>query len=485
MTTFDIFEAAREAPDRVALITPEETWTFHELSIRVRAAFDELAEAGSAAGERVVLQAYNSATSVVRLLALGHVGATAVLLHPKLTEAETAALVEDAEPHAVWRDRVERVARVSSSASRETPLAMLYTSGTTGRPKGAMLSRAAFEASARASEKNLGWRDDDRWVLCLPVCHVGGLSVITRCVMARRAVVLLPRFDAGAVLDAVVTHRGTILSVVPTMLRALLDADRDGVMPRLRVVLSGGALTPRALLERCARARVRVLTTYGLTEACSQVTTQRTREGEDAFVVHDDAGVALGGTRVEVVDGAGEVVAAGRVGRIRVKGPQLMTGYWKHPPLGDAWLDTGDLGSLDAHGNLRLSARRTDLIVTGGENVYPAEVEQVIDSLAGVRVSLVFGLADETWGQLVAAAIVREEGASRDEDAWLRETHEAISQKLASHKRPRRVCVVDELPLRSNGKVDRAGAVARFTPRVGEWPDVSGDARRRDPDRAG
>jgi O-succinylbenzoic acid--CoA ligase len=349
---------------------------------------------------------------------------------------------------------------------------MLYTSGTTGRPKGAVLSRAAFEASARASEKNLGWRDDDRWVLCLPVCHVGGLSVITRCLMARRAVVLLTRFDAGAVLDAVVAHRGTILSVVPTMLRALLDADRDGALSRLRVLLSGGALTPRSLLERCARARVRVLTTYGLTEACSQVTTQRPREGEDAFVVHDDAGVALDGTRVEVVDDLGEVVPAGVVGRIRVKGPQLMNGYWRHAPLGDAWLDTGDLGSLDAQGNLRLSARRTDLIVTGGENVYPAEVEQVIDALAGVRASLVFGLADETWGQLVAAAIVREEGAAGDEDAWLSALHDELTRRLASHKRPRRVCVVEELPLRSNGKVDRAGAVARFTSRVREWPGV-------------
>ena len=285
--------------------------------------------------------------------------------------------------------------------------------------------------------------------------------------------VLLPRFDARSVLDAIVSERATLLSVVPTMLRALLDADERDAMSRPRVVLVGGAATPRSLLERCAERGVRALTTWGLTEACSQVTTQRYVPSAP-FAVRDDSGAALGGAELSIVDEDGTPVETGAIGRILVRGPTVMTGYWGHPPrLAEQWFDTGDLGSFDHERSLTISARRTDLIVTGGENVYPVEVEHSLCEIDGISAAMVFGVPDERWGQVVAAAIVRSRTID-DEARWLAETARLIAERVASHKRPRRVCVVDALPMRSTGKVDRAEGVRIFAPMLREWSSTEG-----------
>ncbi len=471
-----VFSAARACPDRDALVWEGATLSYRALADRVALACEALRARSVLRGSRVAVRAHNHPDAVVTLLALMELDATAVLVHPRLTDLEAQALLDDAEPDLVLTSHSEhapssmRVAAAPRGAGHDPDavLAMLYTSGTTGRPKGAMLSRRAFAASADASAANLGWRDDDRWLLCLPVCHVGGFSVLTRCVMARRCVVLLPRFDAAAVLAAIARERATILSVVPTMLGALLDADHDGALARLRAVLVGGAATSTALRARCASRRVRALATYGLTEACSQVTTQRLPPEGSPFAVVEGSGPPLAGVEVSLRDEAGDAVPPGAVGRVFVRGPSVMTGYWRHPPLAGAWLDTGDLGSFDAERSLHLHARRTDLIVTGGENVYPAEVEHALVELDGVAAAMVFGVPDDTWGHVVAAAIVRSRTID-DEAAWLRALKPVVAARLASHKRPRRVCVVDALPMRATGKVDRAEGVRAFAPRLAPW----------------
>ncbi len=470
-----VFSAAREAPHRDALVWQSETLSYRSLADRVWPVMERLRARGVTRGSRVAVRAQNDPEAVFALLALMELDATAALIHPRLTEIEAQALLDDAAPSLVldgrsvdaplsardaWRD--QRIAH-----EPDATLAMLYTSGTTGRPKGAMLPRSAFVASAEASAANLGWRDDDRWLLCLPVCHVGGFSVLTRCVMARRCAVMLPRFDAAAVLASITRDRATLLSVVPTMLRALLDHADAGALSSLRAVLVGGAATPRSLLERCASAGVRALTTWGLTEACSQVTTQRYDESAP-LVARDDSGAPLAGFEVELVGDDGAPVATGEIGRIRVKGPSVMSGYWGHAPRDGAWLDTGDLGSFDAERNLTIHARRTDLIVTGGENVYPVEVEHSLMESTGVEAAMVFGVADERWGQAVAAAIVRSRTID-DESAWRSSLAAELARRLAPHKRPRRVCVVDALPMRATGKVDRAEGARAFTPLLRDW----------------
>ncbi|WP_434047415.1 MULTISPECIES: AMP-binding protein [Sorangium] len=475
---------------------------FGDLAPAVAAVCARLARAGVGQGARVALVAPNALGTVVVLHALLVLGAVLVPIHPRLTAGEASLLLDDARTDLVLREpelaallddagrelaarrergpRAAEAIEIARGAGVVPPdpsgdLAIVYTSGTTGRPKGAVLPRRAFLAAAEASAANLGVRDDDRWLLCMPLCHVGGLSIVTRCLLARRAVVLVPRFDPAAVLASIARDRATLLSVVPTMLLALLEADRDNVLARLRAVLVGGAGAPERALGECARRGVPALTTYGLTEACSQVTVQRPR---DPRTREPGSGAPISGVELRIA-GAG----SDGVGRIEIRGPVLFRGYHRGPERapellvdGAGWFSTGDLGAVDAAGRLHVAARRSDLIVTGGENVYPAEVEQVLASCAGVAGAVVFGVQDERWGQVVAAAIVPDHGAPGAMDgaalppALLDDLAAAVAARLAPHKRPRRLCAAAALPLTAAGKLDRAGAAARFAAALAPFP---------------
>jgi O-succinylbenzoic acid--CoA ligase len=482
-------DAEPEVAARVALVADGRALRYDELAGRVRRAAVALAGAGIGARSRVALTAYPRVDTVVAILALAELGATLVPLHPRLTPAEADAIAADAAVDLRVRDdapeALEELASqacgclgaafrpddlVGAAHDPESALAIIHTSGTSGRPKGAVLSRRAFAASAAASARNLGWTPDDRWLLAMPLAHVGGLSILTRSLAARRTVVLEPRFDPAAVLAAITRERVTLLSVVPTMLAALLDEDRQGALASLRAVLVGGAAAPARLLDECARRRVPALTTYGLTETCSQVASQRPR---DAGTLEPGSGRALPGVELRVARADASPALAGEVGRIVVRGPMLMSGYWQGrgaplaAPFDDAgFFDTGDLGALDEQGRLHVEGRRADLVVTGGENVYPAEVERALEACAGVGQALVFGVDDERWGQLVACAIVPDSTVPFDEARVARE----LAARLAPHKRPRRLCVVEALPVARSGKLARDAAPPRFAGALVPWP---------------
>jgi O-succinylbenzoic acid--CoA ligase len=473
---------------RVALVGDGETLRFEALAARVRRVAAALAGAGVGLGSRVVLVAHARVETVVALLALAELGATAVPVHPRLTTPEADALARDAAADLRLRDLdTEALEELASSACAclggarlddglprahepAAPFAMVQTSGSTGHPKLAVLSRGAIAAAASVSTARLGFREDDRWLLAMPLAHVGGLSIVTRCLAARRTIVLEPRFDPAAVLAAIARERVTLLSVVPTMLAALLDADRAGVLASLRVVLVGGAHTPRALGEECARRRVRALASYGLTELASQVTTQPPRDPRVALA---GSGLPLPGVVVRVARADGAEAASGEVGRILAGGPTRMSGYFRGrgAPLdapfdGAGLFDTGDLGAFDDDGHLHVDGRRADLVVTGGENVSPAEVERALEACPGVGRALVFGVPDERWGEIVACALVPADPSSFDPSRVARE----LAAGLAPHKRPRRACVVDALPLSAAGKPDRRGAAERLAAVLRPWP---------------
>jgi O-succinylbenzoic acid--CoA ligase len=223
------------------------------------------------------------------------------------------------------------------------------------------------------------------------------------------------------------------------MLARVIDANSQWRPPaHFRAVLLGGAAASRRLLRTAASRRIPVLATYGLTETCSQVTTTRYDDRFDA--TDTGAGPPLPGVDIRIVDD-----------RIQVRGAMLTAGYWNEPPLARGeWFDTGDIGRVDARGWLHVLARRADLIVTGGENVYPAEVEQELEALPGIAAAGVFGVHDELWGRTVAAALVADESPPTD-TALL--AH--IEARLAPHKRPRHVCFVASLPQTPGGKLDR------------------------------
>lgn len=460
-----VFSAAQECGDHLALIGPDGTWTYRALAVQVRCICAGLSARGFDPKTIVALRASNRPQTVMTILALIALGIPFVAIHPRWTDPEVRIVMQDAQAAALLDDaQIDVLLSCAPSASVQTenreisdqdPLAILYSSGTSGTPKGAILSRAAFVASAKGSAHNLGWQTDDRWLLCLPLCHIGGLSIVVRCLCARKTVVLLSRFDPNAVLLHVRQSRATLLSVVPVMLHALLDADTDKVLPSLRAVLCGGAATPLALIERAQKQGCNVLLTYGLTEACSQVTVQSLGE---APTQRRGSGRAIAGMQIEIRNEDGTVLAPGGVGNIWISGSSLMTGYVGRTPLSGAWFDTGDIGELSADGTLTVYSRRLDLIITGGENVYPLEVEQALLADPQVQAAVVFGIPHPQWGATVAAALVVRPGFD------FAALTESLCLRLAPFKRPRLWAKLSVLPELPSGKIDRRRVVADATP---------------------
>jgi O-succinylbenzoic acid--CoA ligase len=419
-----IFAAAREAGSAPALLIGARCYSYEELARLTRERLRSL-PAAAHAGRAVPVIGTNTLDTVLALYALLECGAPALLLHPKLTAAERAVEI----------DATDRAAHALPAGAA----AILYTSGTTGRARGTVLTRAALIASAQASAANLGWQDDDRWLLVMPIARIGGLSIITRALAARRTVVLAPRFDAGSLPQQLIEQRVTLISLVPTMLALLLERVPDWTAPsHLRALLLGGAAASHALLLRARVLQLPLVLTYGCTETSSQVAA--TPYAQRYCAAECGAGRPLPGAEVRVVDG-----------RIEVRGPMLMAGYLGETPLAaGAWFDTSDIGEIDSDGWLHVHARAGDLIVTGGNNVYPAEVERALEACAGVRAAGVFGVADTTWGETVAAALVVD-GELPTPQALL----DHLAARLAPHKRPRAICFVPELPQTAAGKVDR------------------------------
>jgi O-succinylbenzoic acid--CoA ligase len=244
------------------------------------------------------------------------------------------------------------------------------------------------------------------------------------------------------------------------MLFDLLASDRDNHLAKLETVLLGGAAASPKLLEECARRKIRVLTTYGLTEACSQVTTQRPH---DPKFVELGSGNALRGTEIKITSADGSASKSAEIGSISIRSATLMHGYLGAPPVAENWFDTGDVGSLDELGRLHVAARRRDVIITGGENVYPLQVEAALLSCSGIDEAVVFGVSDERWGEIVAAVVVV--GKSFDEDRALLE----LRTKLASFKHPRKIAIVSELPKSEGGKIARAEVEKGFISRLKTW----------------
>ncbi len=454
-------DAAREAPRRPALVAPPLRWTYAELAAEVAAETARLEALGARGAARVAFAPQARPASLVRLLALIELGVPAVLLPRGARPAERAAMLAAAAP-ALDLDAppagvpAPRTAPATTHAPPDDgrPLAVVFTSGTSAAPKGVVLSRSAFVASAAAHAAHLGWRPDDRWLLCLPPARVGGLSVLTRCLLARAPVVLSAGTSGAEIADALDTGQATIVSLVPELLERLLALDppwRPHV--RLRAILLGGAPASAALLERAAQRRLPVLATYGLTETCSQVATQ---EPGTPPSPEQGCGRPLPGISVRIVDGA-----------IQVRGPVLLSGYLPagahpHPVTPDGWLLTQDLGALDAEGRLHVHGRADEMIVTAGEKVAPGEVERALEQCPGIARALVFGVAGAAGSELVAALLVPGPDLPPSDAELLA----ALGRLLPRSRIPRLVAYVAELPAGPAGKPRRGDLAARYGHRL-------------------
>ncbi len=469
------------SPGRIALVCGATTWTFAELSRRADAAAAALRQAGLRAGDHVALLATNSADYVQTVFGISRMGAVLVLLNARLTPEDIAWQIEDCEaaclvsglPGMAEKLRLRpglkvvdlnevanarAVAIEPAGAVLQIDLSSLhgiiYTSGTAGRPKGAMLTYGNHLWSAFGSVLNLGLRGDDRWLACMPLFHVGGLAILLRGAIYGMTVVVHESFDPERLNHAIDEHGITIVSLVSTMARRMLEARGDKPYPpSLRCVLVGGGPVPDDLVGECLRRGIPIAPTYGLTEASSQVTTLRP---EETSLKPGSAGKPLMPVDLRIERDDGSACAAGEGGEIVVRGPTVTAGYFRREDetaraLRGGWLHTGDFGHLDGEGYLYVLDRRDDVIISGGENVYPAEVEKVLESHPAVNEAGVFAVPDRLWGQAVGAAVSLHPGANIDE-AGLREF---CRGRLAAYKVPRLIRFAAELPRNASGKLLR------------------------------
>lgn len=493
---------ARAVGERPAVRWEGRVITFGALDRLVEVTARQLLAAGVRAGDRVAVLARGGLGFIRLVHAMSRTGSILVPLNYRLAAEELAWQLADATPRLLLCDdehlpMVEELARriglpavfrvlqgteegapgeASEAAGAAPPIpclddlvpaegplrrhveldaihTLLYTSGTTGKPKAAMLSYGNHWWSAVASSLNLGLRSDDAWLACLPLFHAGGLSILFRSVIYGITVTLHTAFDPDAVNRAIDAGEATMISLVSAMLERILAVRGDRPFPKsLRAVLLGGGPTPIALLDACRRYGLPAVNSYGMTETASQVAAVPLSVAPD---LEGSAGQPL--LPVELRIGHPEDPAPpGEVGEVFVRGPMVTRGYWRRPEATQAafvsgWFRTGDLGYLAADGRLFIVNRRDDLIISGGENVYPAEVEAVLRGHPDVVDVAVIPAASSTWGQVPVAVLVLREGSPATAAAL----RAYCRERLAGYKVPKAFHVVAELPRNAAGKVLR------------------------------
>ncbi len=498
MNTSNIFlpdwltRCAENRPGHLAVQCDQGRWSFAELDRQATRLARQLASMGVQQGHRVALLAANGWHYVAFVHALTRLGAILVPLNLRLTLEELCWQVRDVyasllvcdENHASLATEIALavpqlpLATLAKDAKRgETilselpendvslrtlidlaePQAILYTSGTTGQPKGALITYGMQWWNAVGSALNLGHSLDDRWLACLPLYHIGGLSILMRSVIYGISVMVHEKFDAMMINRSILEDNITLISVVAVMLQRMLadlDANWGGARypSTLRCVLLGGGPAPYPLLEACMLRGIPVVQTYGLTETCSQAVTL---SPTDMVRKAGSAVRPLFPVQLRIMRDNRQA-AAEEPGEIFLKGPTITTGYVERPEataqaFQDGWFATGDIGYLDKDGYLFVLDRRADLIISGGENVYPAEIESVLLSHPAVKEAGVCGQADSQWGQVPVAFVVPREGSTLDVEELLDYT----AQKLARYKQPRAIYIAEGLPRTAAGKLLR------------------------------
>ncbi|MEZ0165997.1 long-chain fatty acid--CoA ligase [Kineococcus sp. LSe6-4] len=494
---------ARIDPEATALSQGERTRTYRELADRTDRLAAGLLELGVARGDRIAYLGLNDLTALELLFACGRAGAVFVPLNVRLVARELAFALRDSGTEVlVVGPGVEPVAAAvltedvalrtvltlgpvpgvpgraledvlaapgtappdpaSLGASLDDPAVVLYTSGTTGRPKGAVLTHGNLTWNTLNQLTHVDVTRHERALCTAPVFHAVGLGQVTLPTLLKGGrVEVLPRFDAAGLLRTVEDFGATSFACVPTMLQMMADhpAWAGADLSSLRTVVYGGS----AVLERVARAwrerGVEVVQGYGMTEAAPGVFMETPADGADRAT---SVGAPHFFVDVAAVGPDGRPVAldaASTPSELLVRGPNVFAGYWGRPadtadaftgPAGD-WYRTGDVVDVGPDGRVRVVDRLKDLFISGGENVYPAEVEAVIASLPGVATTALVAVADERWGEVGAAYVTALEGVTLDPQAL----REQLRERIAAYKVPRWVFCVEELPMGGTGKIRR------------------------------
>jgi malonyl-CoA/methylmalonyl-CoA synthetase len=482
---FDGLLGGREsAPGTLLRVPGGESWSYAdtvELSGRLA---NLLVELGVTPGDRVAVQVQKSPQAIALYLATVRAGAVFLPLNTAYTRNEVGYFLDDAEPALLVCDGARAAefdgidaqlmtldgdggGSLASAATTHAAAfdnvergpgelaAILYTSGTTGLSKGAMLSHDNLLSNSVTLVDYWRFTEDDVLLHALPIFHTHGLFVATNVTLiCGGSMIFLARFDVDTVIDEL--PRATAMMGVPTFYTRLLADDRfdRDLVAHIRLFVSGSApmlAETHAQFEQ--RTGQRILERYGMTE--TNMNTSNPYDGERRA---GSVGFALPGVEVKVTDPeSGESLADGETGMIEVRGPNVFLGYWRKPEKtaeelhADGFFITGDMGVIDEDGYLHIVGREKDLIISGGYNIYPKQIETEIDALDGVVESAVFGIADADFGEAVAAAVVLEPGAALDRDGLLQQ----LAPQLARFKLPRKIVFVDELPRNAMGKVQK------------------------------
>ncbi len=445
-------DGAAEHPERPALWVEGRPVSYAKLERRIGRAAAALRSRGVEPGDRVALRLPNSTAFVTAYFGVLRAGAVAVPLNTLLAPPEVEQRLRLASPVAVLEDEpastTESISAIVERADSD-PAVILFTSGTTGRPRGAVLTHGGIRVAARNAADAMALGPDDVVLGAAPFSHVLGQSTgLVSTFLAGAAVAVVPRFDAEETLATMTATRTTILLGVPTMCIALSEAARTAPkLPPVRLAHVGGAAVPAEVareFERTFGGEVRE--GYGLTELSGIATTTGVGQPRKAGSV----GMPLGGTEIRIAgpDERG-------VGEVMLRGPSVIPGYWDDDDAtrkaldADGWLATGDLGYLDEDGYLFLVDRKKELIIRGGYNVYPREVEEALYAHPDVLEAAVVGVPHDTLGEEVAALVVLTPGASTTAD----ELSGWTKQRVAAYKYPRRIVFVDQLPKGPTGKI--------------------------------
>lgn len=465
-----IMQRAALTPNRIGVTYENQSYTFQEINEHSIKIAKKIAAAGVRQGERVAILAPTSPNLLFVLYACMHLEVEMVLLNLRLSLEEIRYQLEDSEAKLVLyaESESEKLSQVHNKLSFEDvwnleeadvllcenwskshTTTIMYTSGTTGFPKGVRQTLANHQASAINSVLNLGMDPSDKWICMVPIFHISGFSMLMKSILYGNEVKLYEKFDVEASVCHITKGTATHMSVVGVTLGRILDYMEEHNLfahESFKCMLAGGSSIPKDYLERAAKLNLNVAQTYGMTETASQTATL---SSEDAMRKLGSAGKPLFFNEIKI-HGATKPYEEGE---IWIRGPHVTPGYVgkfaNQAAQIDGFLPSGDIGYLDEDGYLYVVDRRSDLIISGGENIYPAQIENVIVKHEAVQEAGVCGVEDERWGQVPIAFIVRKKEVEE------RELLEFCEANLASYKVPKKIIFVQELPKNGANKLMR------------------------------
>lgn len=484
---------SRLTPEKIAVVNAEtrECWTYRQLNQRALRIATSLGKLGIAKGERVAILAPNDISYFDLLFACGKLGAIFVPLNWRLSPAELAYIIKDCQPSLLaFHDKTEELSKafdvrekikvhgdryeswISENVKHidfpnikaKDPWAILYTGGTTGKPKGVVLSHQSMNWNALNTIVSWNLTAEDVTLTYLPMFHTGGLNALTLPILQMGGkVVLGQKFDPDEAIRLLNQERCTIALMVPTMYHLLVQSPEfeKAEFPSMKTFLSGGASCPHAIYEAFEKKGIAFKEGYGLTEAGPN---NFFIDPKEARKKHGSVGRPMMLNSVKVVDESGAETSVGETGELCIQGHHVFDHYWNNLEATkkifiNGWLQTGDLAKRDEEGDYYILGRKNEMIITGGENVFPLEVENVIIEHEMVSEVAVVGLPDEKWGEIVTALIVLKDERVPE----IAELRNHCLKSLGKYKIPKKWFFVKELPKTDVGKIDKKAIVEEYS----------------------